>query len=90
MGLGIPPLKMKILLESNPRKSIICVLRFGPNVVMTLAGYRPKIIEILNYALNTKRNILGGLTSSKSCVSHISNVILGFQCFWACSPRASS
>ena len=29
MGLGIPPLKMKILLESNPLKSRTSVRRFG-------------------------------------------------------------
>ena len=29
MGLGIPPLKIKNLLESNPLKSIILVLRLA-------------------------------------------------------------
>ena len=40
MGLGIPPLKMKIMLESNPLKSIMLVEKLG--VVPPVSGELPE------------------------------------------------
>ena len=41
MGLGIPPLKIKILLESNPLKSRILVRRLAVQA-------RPRIVAVLH------------------------------------------
>ena len=45
MGLGIPPLRIKIMIESNPLKSIILVRRLAVRIIMTklaaLRGPRP-------------------------------------------------
>ena len=49
MGLGIPPLNIKILLESNPLKYIILVLRLAVVCVVT---------TIMNSHCNSQRPVL--------------------------------
>ena len=62
MDLGIPPLRFKILLESNPLKSRVLVRRLAA-VVEIIAGFfetefkhhmfsKPKIVNISNFITN--------------------------------------
>ena len=57
MGLGIPPLKIKIMLESNPPNSTMLVGRLGVhtvrpvNIILSELGGTTCVMLLVNYGL---------------------------------------